>query len=123
MSLPHDGPTVDTLTLLVLVLASLARVLRTSSTLLAEALGASTRMSWPIVWILVAEPASAPSAALAWSTDTPGAATCHDTPPTKSMPRFRPRAKNDPMLMSIRTADTTRARRHHLGKPMSFWPR
>ena len=123
MSLPHDGPTVDTFTLAVLVLASLARVARTSSTLLVEALGASTRMSWPMVWILVADPASAPSAALAWSTDTPGAATCHETPPTKSMPRLRPRVKKDPTLMIISTADTIRARRHHLGKLMSFWPR
>ena len=77
-----------------------------------------------MVWILVPEPASMPSAAWAWSTDTPGAAlTCHETPPTKSMPRLRPRVKKDPMLMRISTADTTRARRHHLGKSMSFWPR
>ena len=116
MSLPHEGPTVLTLTWLGWVWPSLARMLRTWSVLAAVALGASTRIESPIVWILVPDPTITPSSLRACSTETPGALTCHDTPPTKSMPRLRPRVASDSTLTKMSTPENTRARFHHFGK-------
>ena len=56
-------------------------------------------MSEPTIWILAWPSPTEPSASRASLTDTPGAETSHDVPPSKSMPRLRPRVNSETMLM------------------------
>ncbi len=49
------------------------------------------------------------------ATEIPGAMTSKVVPPSKSMPRFRPRTPNEPMLSTIATSDTVTALRHQRG--------
>ncbi len=81
------------------------------------------RVSVPMIWILAPLMPRLSMAVCACDTDTPGALPSTETPPSKSMPRFRPRVNNDRRLMTISTAESVRPRFHHRAKSISFSPR
>ena len=64
-----------------------------------------------------------PRKSRASDTETPGAFTSKDVPPSKSIPRLNPRTANASKLISTRIAETANALRHNFGKSMLFWPR
>ena len=124
ISAPHDGPTVVTLTSLMLAPVSSTRAWRTSSTASVPSMSERTLMvSVPTIWILApAAPVSLkPSRASA--TDTPGAGTSHAVPPANSMPKSRPRSPKLAVLTSSAASEPISAGFHSFGKSISCSPR
>ncbi len=129
MSLPHDGPTVLTLTS---PFSSPEAAARASAALAPSATLSTrpdTRMTRPPSVVVASwnrstalSPKSA-RAVRAWASVKVADGTSHTDPPSKSIERLRPRVTIDASEMMMSTVETIPTRTHRRGKSKSLRPR